>query len=218
MFPRAVDSKKVALGASIALMAASLVAGCSAVLGMPVPTLCPDGLCEDGPSKLFSDDAGTLPLSEAAPAEAQARADGDADPDPGDGGDEAIAPGSSRCGGGAQASIPACAKSVCCLTVPDGGAAYACAAESDCAREGYPIECGGPGDCASGSVCCHFQTQTVCDPEFLPDGAPGHCLDGMHGGDVVCDPHRPSTSCPSGSCSYPLDDAGAYYGCWRPPS
>jgi hypothetical protein len=215
MVPRALDSKRTALCASVALAAASLVAGCTAVLGMPMPILCPDGNCADAPSRLEDED-GAPPVKEAGPSDAAPRPDADAGQDPDEAGDVVTPPAPSRCGGEQPGSIPACGDaSVCCLSHKDGGASYTCTAENECT--GYRIECAGPSDCSSGSVCCHFPTSMACTPEYEPDGAPGHCLDGLHGGDVVCDPLQPSTGCPTGSCKYPLDDGGINYGCWPLP-
>jgi hypothetical protein len=225
MFLRAVDSNRALLGVSLLLTAACAGAGCTAVLGMPEPKLlCPDGACEDAPSKVLSDDASPHPVSEAAPPDeaamrpdAGAVADADASADPSEAAVEAVAPAPPRCG--PEGSATACAApTVCCQTTGgDGGPHYECTAENKCA--GHTIECAGPSDCALGHVCCHFDTATVCDLEYQPDGAPGHCLDGLHNGDVVCNPLEPVSSCPMGmgSCTHPLDDSGAYFACWSPP-
>jgi hypothetical protein len=166
---------------------------------------------------VLAEDAGPRPLSDAGPPdEAAPRPDAgaDASPDPSDAAVEAVAPIPARCG--PQGSATACAApTVCCQTDGDGGPHYDCRAETEC--NGHVIECAGPTDCAAGYVCCRFDSKTVCDLEQQPDGAPGHCLDGLHGGDVVCNPLEPSTSCPSGSCTHPLDDGGAYFACWAPP-
>jgi hypothetical protein len=69
-------------------------------------------------------------------------------------------------------------------------------------------------NCNAGYVCCHFHKATSCVTEYLPDGAPGVCLDGNHYGDVVCDPD--AATCPMGSCTHPLGDIG-YLGCWTEP-
>ncbi len=203
--------------------AGGIAVGCTAILDMPEPTLCPDGVCPDASSKGRDYDASTQPAAEAAPpGEATTSPTREGGPPADDAGppaltEDARAPTPFRCGGAPQTGGTECAPpSLCCLAL-DGSHEYTCKASCAPYPAAYPIECAGPQDCASGDVCCHFHRATVCIPEYLPDGAPYHCLDGTHGGDVVCDPGGPVSQCPTGSCDNPLGSDNAYYGCWPPP-
>jgi hypothetical protein len=187
---------------------------------MPAPTCnetlpgCPDEVMSVVPTH----EAGVDSTREAAPPDDGPGTDPDVAQNEGavDASD-AAPPAPLRCGGGDLGDASFCSPSepLCCMTTQaDGGAQYACSTESECsASNDYQIHCAGPQDCASGYVCCHFRTSIVCTLETTPEGGPGHCLDGQHGGSVVCD-HSLSNTCPQGStCSVPLDNGNVYYAC-----
>jgi hypothetical protein len=173
---------------------ATLMAGCSAVLGMDAPTLDPcatQGSCIDATEGLDA-----LP-PEAAPDTGPPQ-DADAaqvclDTLPDDAAAGVLCGGGcypfTYCTGGAP---------ICCVSTDDAGVTtYACtASESTCA--GFPFHCINENDCPGSDVCCRLSSHMVCD---LPANCPG--------GQLGCVPGS-SQDCPTGKpCNVPLVVDGA---------
>jgi hypothetical protein len=185
---------------------------------MPAPT-CTGAGCPDEASSVVPTHEAGIAHPDADPADDAPATDPDAaQSDALDASPDAAPPTTLRCGGGDLGDASQCAapNPLCCMrTEEDGGVKYACSAPFDCSGSNdHPISCAGPEDCASGFVCCHFKSSTTCVEELAPDGAPGHCLDGQHGGSLVCDHSSFPDLCPPGStCSVPLDIDNVYYAC-----
>jgi hypothetical protein len=161
---------------SLAFGAIAALTGCALVSGLDKLQL---GDCEGGACA----DAGTTDTgagdSTAADGAQDARADAPMDT----GAVPSVSCASATCTGG----------QVCCRSVTDAGAVFACAASCSA-----PIACDGPGDCL-GALCCASNGKTACkgncvgqEDEVCTQGGP------TCGGNKSCLPAPAGANLPPG--------------------
>lgn len=108
-----------------------------------------------------------------------------------------------RCGAFDAGAI-ACAAGTedCCADIPStsGRATFTCQARGDCSGSEVAIECANSADCAAGSVCCGFFSQTY-GWDNVSCLAPAQCVgNATQQAILMCNPYGVN-SCPTGrSC------------------
>ena len=108
-------------------------------------------------------------------------------------------PRTFRCGAlGAGAVSCASDEEDCCASIPTTGAAtFSCEARGDCGGSEVALECASSADCAAGSACCGFFSQTY-GWESVACVPPAQCVgSGSQQAILMCNPFGVN-NCPTG--------------------